>query len=138
MTAKEKSPKEKTSFRSTGKRKTSIARVTMTPGTGKLVINKREFENYFPRAALQMIVKQPFQVTGTMEKFDIIALINGGGNAGQADALKYGIAKTLLSMNPDYRKPLKKAGFLTRDARIVERKKYNRHKARKSHQFSKR
>lgn len=130
--------KENTTFTATGKRKTSIARVIMSPGSGSITINKRPFEEYFGRAALQMIVHQPFEVTGTAEKFDIRATLNGGGIASQADALKYGIAKALLSMNIDYRKPLKKAGFLTRDAREVERKKYGRHKARRSHQFSKR
>lgn len=127
-----------TTFSATGRRKSSIARVNMAPGSGKIIINKRPFEDYFGRAALQMIVHQPFEVTGTKDKFDIKANICGGGIAGQADALKYGIAKALLNMNPDYRKPLKKAGFLTRDAREVERKKYGRHKARRSHQFSKR
>ena len=129
---------ERTAFTATGKRKTSIAKVLMVPGTGQISVNKRKFEDYFGRAALQMLVDQPFKVTGTVGKFDIRASINGGGLAGQADALKYGIAKVLLSMNQDYRKPLKKAGFLTRDSRIVERKKYGRHKARRSHQFSKR
>jgi small subunit ribosomal protein S9 len=130
--------KDQSTFSATGKRKTSIARVIMTPGDGEITVNKRPFEQYFGRAALQMIVHQPFDVTGTVEKFNIRANINGGGIASQADALKYGIAKALLSMNADYRKPLKKAGFLTRDAREVERKKYGRHKARRSHQFSKR
>lgn len=129
---------ERTSFNATGKRKNAIARVIMTPGTGQIMINKRSFGEYFGRAALQMIVRQPFDITGTGDKFDIRANLSGGGIAGQADALKYGIAKVLLKMNPDYRKPLKKAGFLTRDARIVERKKYGRHKARRSHQYSKR
>lgn len=129
---------ERTSFKTTGKRKSSIARIVMTPGTGKIVINKKEFSNYFGRAALQMLVNQPFDVTGTVGKFDITANIFGGGLAGQANALKYGIAKALLTMNTDYRKPLKKAGFLARDARIVERKKYGKHKARRAHQFSKR
>jgi small subunit ribosomal protein S9 len=130
--------KEKTVFSSTGKRKAAIARVLMKPGEGGMTINETPFEKYFGRAALQMIVKQPFKVTGTADKFDILANITGGGLAGQADALKYGIAKALLTMNPDYRKPLKKAGFLTRDPRIVERKKYGKHKARRAHQFSKR
>lgn len=131
-------PKEKTVFRATGKRKAAIARVLMKPGEGGFTINENTFEKYFGRAALQMIVKQPFKVTGTVDKFDILANITGGGLAGQADALKYGIAKALITMNPDYRKPLKKAGFLTRDSRIVERKKYGKHKARRAHQFSKR
>lgn len=129
---------EKAQFAAIGKRKTSIAKVVMVPGSGKIVANKRDFENYFGRVALQMIIRQPFSVTGTENKFDIRAILCGGGIASQADALKYGIAKALFAMNPDYRKPLKKAGFLTRDARIVERKKYGKHKARRSHQFSKR
>ena len=129
---------ERTMFTATGRHKTSNARVIMTPGTGKIVVNKLPFEEYFGRRALQMIVHQPFNVTGTADKFDVRANIRGGGVASQADALKYSIAKALLNMNADYRKPLKKAGFLTRDARIVERKKYGRHKARRSHQFSKR
>lgn len=129
---------DKTAFTSTGKRKAAIARVILTPGDGQILANKRNSAEYFGRDALQMIVKQPFQVTGTQDKFNIRAIIRGGGIASQADALKYGIAKALLCMNPDFRKPLKKAGFLTRDARIVERKKYGKHKARKSHQFSKR
>lgn len=134
MTAKERLA----NFSSTGKRKAAIARVIMTPGSGQIAINDKSFEKYFGRPALQMIVKEPFKVTGTADKFDIRANIYGGGIAGQADSLKYGIAKALLKMNPDFRKPLKKAGFLTRDSRIVERKKYGKHKARRSHQYSKR
>lgn len=127
-----------TTFNTTGKRKTAIARVIMTPGSGQILINKRPMKDYFGRTALQIITCMPFQVTGTVNKFDISANIKGGGLSGQADALKHGIARALLSMNPDYRKPLKKAGFLARDARIVERKKYGKHKARRSHQYSKR
>lgn len=130
-------PKQ-TIFAATGKRKTSIARVRMAPGTGQIVVNKKAYETYFGRQALQMIVQQPFKVTGTAGRFDIAANICGGGVAGQADALKHGIAKALLSMNPDYRKPLKKAGLLTRDPRIKERKKYGHKKARKRFQYSKR
>jgi small subunit ribosomal protein S9 len=130
-------PKQ-TSFEATGRRKTSVARVRMLPGTGNIVINQKAFETYFGRSALQMIVQQPFKVTGTVGKFDIMANICGGGIAGQADALKHGIARVLLEMNPDYRKPLKKAGFLTRDPRIKERKKYGHKKARKRFQYSKR
>ncbi len=127
-----------TCFAATGKRKTSIARVRMIPGNGLIVVNKKAYETYFGRQALQMVVQQPFKVTGTVGRFDITANILGGGLSGQADALKHGIARALLSMNPDYRKPLKKAGFLTRDARIKERKKYGRKKARKRFQYSKR
>ena len=122
----------------TGKRKTSIARVRMFPGSGNITVNKLAYEKYFGRAALKMIIMQPFNITGTGGRFDIFANIAGGGPSGQADALKFGIAKALLSINPDYRKPLKKAGFLTRDSRIKERKKYGRKKARKRFQYSKR
>jgi len=127
-----------TCFAATGRRKTSIARVRMTPGAGGIVVNKQAFEKYFGRQALQMVVQQPFKITGTVGKFDIIANICGGGVAGQAGALRHGISRALLSMNPDYRKPLKKAGFLTRDPRIKERKKYGHKKARKRFQYSKR
>lgn len=130
-------PKQ-TCFISTGKRKTAIARVRMIPGTGNIVVNKKVYETYFGRQALQMIVQQPFKVTGTVGRFDIMANIGGGGLAGQADALKHGIARALLLMNPDYRKPLRKAGYLTRDPRIKERKKYGHKKARKRFQYSKR
>lgn len=130
-------PKQ-TCFISTGKRKTAIARVRMIPGTGNIVVNQKTYEQYFGRQALQMIVQQPFKVTGTVGRFDIMANIGGGGMAGQADALKHGIARALLLMNPDYRKPLRKAGYLTRDPRIKERKKYGHKKARKRFQYSKR
>jgi small subunit ribosomal protein S9 len=110
----------------------------MIPGTGNIIVNKKTYEQYFGRLALQMIVQQPFKITGTTGRFDIDANICGGGVSGQADALKHGIARALLSMNPDYRKPLKKAGFLTRDARVKERKKYGHKKARKRFQYSKR
>lgn len=130
-------PKQ-TVFAATGKRKTAIARVRMVPGSGQIVVNKLTFEKYFGHPATQMIVKQPFKTTGTLNRFDISANICGGGISGQADALKYGIAKALLGMNPDYRKPLKKAGLLTRDDRIKERKKYGHKKARKRFQYSKR
>ena len=130
-------PKQ-TVFAATGKRKCSIARVRMIPGAGSMVINKKVFETYFGRPALQMIVQQPFKVTGTVGRFDITANIIGGGLSGLADALKHGIARALLLMNPDYRKPLKKAGYLTRDSRVKERKKYGHKKARKRFQYSKR
>lgn len=127
-----------TCFIATGRRKTSIARVRMMPGTGNIVINKLAYEQYFGRQALQLIVQQPFKVTGTVGRFDITANIGGGGLSGQAGALKHGIARALLTMNPDYRKPLRKAGLLTRDPRIKERKKYGHKKARKRFQYSKR
>ena len=126
------------SFIATGKRKTSVARVRMLPGSGQIVVNQKAYETYFGRSALQMLIQQPFKITGTVGRFDITANIDGGGVSGQADALKHGIARALLSMNPDYRKPLKKAGLLTRDPRIKERKKYGHKKARKRFQYSKR
>ncbi len=121
-----------------GKRKTAIARIFLSPGEGKIIVNTREFPDYFGREALRYIALQAFQVTGTMEKFNVVAKIYGGGPAGQADALKGAIAKALLQVSAEYRKPLKAAGLLTRDARIVERKKYGRRGARKRPQFSKR
>jgi small subunit ribosomal protein S9 len=121
-----------------GKRKTAIARVLVLPGSGKIVVNEKEFPVYFGREALRFIVQQPFDVTGTAGQFDVTAQIVGGGPAGQADALKYAIAKGLLKSNAEFRKPLKVAGLLTRDARIVERKKYGRRGARRRSQYSKR
>jgi len=126
-------------FFGTGKRKSSVARVTITPGDGQFHINKRpSLESYFGRPTSRMIVLQPFEVTGNVGKFDVAATLVGGGSSGQAGALRHGISRALLSMNPDYRKPLRKAGFLTRDARIKERKKYGLRKARKATQYSKR
>lgn len=130
-----KAPKR---FFSVGKRKTSIARIALLPGEGKLVVNDREFPQYFGREALRYIVLQPFEVTGTTGKYDIVANISGGGPASQADALKHAIAKVLLQVNVEFRRPLRTAGLLTRDARIVERKKYGRRGARKRPQYSKR
>ena len=121
-----------------GKRKSSISRIMIAAGEGKILINEREFTNYFGRETLRYIVLQPFEATGTTGKYDIDASLYGGGPAGQADALKHSIAKALLSLNPDYRKPLRNAGLLTRDARIVERKKYGRRGARRRPQYSKR
>jgi len=130
-------PKQ-TCFIATGRRKTSVARVRMSPGTGDIVVNKQAYDKYFGRQALQLVVQQPFKVTGTVGRFDIKAVLDGGGLSGQAGALKHGIARALLSMNPDYRKPLRKAGLLTRDPRVKERKKYGHKKARKRFQYSKR
>jgi small subunit ribosomal protein S9 len=121
-----------------GKRKTAIARVSVVPGSGKILVNEKDFPEYFGREALRFIVQQPFDVTGTVGKYDVTAMIVGGGPAGQADALKYAIAKGLLKVNAELRKPLKVAGLLTRDARIVERKKYGRRGARRRSQYSKR
>lgn len=126
-------------FYGTGKRKNSIARVYLNPGEGKFNLNKREtLEAYFGRATARMIIKQPFEVTGNVGKFDVTAHLIGGGISGQAEALRHGISRALLAMNPDYRKPLRKAGFLTRDSRVKERKKYGLRKARKATQYSKR
>lgn len=122
----------------TGKRKTSIARVYVTPGSGRISVNGREFEEYFPILALRAIVVQPLVLTGRRQSVDVEVNIRGGGPASQADSVKYGIAKALQVENPDLRPALKRAGFLTRDARVKERKKYGRPGARKRFQFSKR
>lgn len=125
-------------FSAVGKRKTSIARIWLSTGEGAITVNGREMPNYFGRETLRMIIHQPFDVTGTAGKFAVTANVEGGGPSGQADALKYAISKALLAVNTDYRKPLRKAGLLTRDSRIVERKKYGHHGARKRPQYSKR
>ncbi len=122
----------------TGKRKEAIARVWIRPGTGKIIVNDKELENYFGRAVLRMVVRQPFGLTETVDRFDVTVNCQGGGNSGQAGAIKHGISKALALYDIAYRPVLKKAGFLTRDSRSVERKKYGRHKARKSTQYSKR
>ena len=123
---------------STGKRKEAVARVWIMPGTGKITVNKKELSDYFGRDVLSMVVRQPFKVTTTEEKFDVVVSTLGGGNSGQAGAIKHGISKALVVYDPEHRAVLKKAGFLTRDSRKVERKKYGKHKARKSMQYSKR
>lgn len=122
----------------TGKRKTSIARVWLGSGDGKIVINGRTIEDYFGRETCRMLVKQPLQSTNMAGKYNINASVYGGGHSSQADAIKYGIAKALSEMSPDFRDTLKKEGFLSRDARIKERKKYGQKGARKRFQFSKR
>lgn len=121
-----------------GKRKTSIARIQLRPGNGQLAVNGRVFQNYFGREALRYVAMQPFQVTSTEGQYDVRASIYGGGPAGQADAFKYAVAKALLQSNPNFKKPLRIAGLLTRDSRIVERKKYGRRGARRRPQYSKR
>ena len=121
----------------TGRRKNAVARVRLVPGTGKVTVNGREGAEYFGREALLNYAKMPFKVTDTQNHFDVIARINGGGVSGQAGALRHGIARALLTAG-DYRSELKRAGYLTRDAREVERKKYGLKKARKRPQFSKR
>ena len=121
-----------------GRRKSSVARVYLTEGSGKITINKRELENYFPSAILQYVVKQPLQELGVEEKYDIKANLDGGGFTGQSQALRLAIARALVKVNAEDKKTLKTKGFLTRDAREVERKKPGQPKARRRFQFSKR
>ncbi len=123
---------------STGKRKSAVARVWMTPGTGKIIVNRRTEENYFPRTISRMIMRQPLELVEADGQYDFLVNVRGGGSSAQADAVKFGIAKVLCVAVPDRRGTLKKAGFLTRDSREVERKKYGKPGARKSFQFSKR
>lgn len=125
-------------FTGLGRRKTSIARLYLTPGDGKIQVNRRDFEHYFARETLRMLIMQPVEATGNVGKFDIMVNVKGGGKAGQAGAVRHGVARALLALNQDYRKPLNKGGFLTRDSREVERKKYGHRKARKKSQYSKR
>jgi len=125
-------------FYATGKRKTSIARVWMKPGTGEITVNKRPLDIFFGRETSKMVVRQPLELTDNMGKFDISVNVAGGGISGQAGAIKHGITKALLEINPELRAVLKQAGFITRDSRIKERKKYGRAGARRSFQFSKR
>ena len=122
----------------TGKRKNAVARTRIYKGTGKITINDRAFEEYFPRKTLQMIVQQPLKITRAMDKFDIAINVSGGGVAGQAQAVRHGIARALINLDPELRSVLKKAGFLTRDAREKERKKYGLKSARARFQYSKR
>ena len=122
----------------TGRRKTSVARVRIRDGAGGVQVNERTIEDYFPRETSRMVVHQPFDVTHTRGTFDVIVNVCGGGVSAQAEAVRLGIARALLEVNPELRPALKKAGLLTRDAREVERKKYGRHKARKRPQYSKR
>ena len=127
-----------TQFYGTGRRKTSAARVFLTPGSGAISINDRSIDVYFGRKVARMIVRQAFEVVDLVDKFDLKITVNGGGNFGQAGAIRHGIARALLQYDENLRSPLRKAGFLTRDARQVERKKVGLHKARKRPQFSKR
>jgi small subunit ribosomal protein S9 len=122
----------------TGKRKDAVARVWIKPGSGKVTVNGKEQNTYFARPVLQMILAQPFSVAGVEGEFDVVATVKGGGLSGQAGAVKHGISKALQLYNPALRAALKAAGFLTRDSRVVERKKYGKRKARRSFQFSKR
>jgi small subunit ribosomal protein S9 len=125
-------------FTATGRRKTSIARVFLKHGKGRITINNRSLQEYFGRETARMIVMQPFDLTQTTGNFDIDVNVTGGGNSGQAGAIRHGITRALMLLNSQFRSPLKKAGFVTRDPRSVERKKYGRHKARKRPQYSKR
>ncbi|MEO1732256.1 MAG: 30S ribosomal protein S9 [Pseudomonadota bacterium] len=122
----------------TGKRKDAVARVWIKPGSGKVTVNGKEMATYFARPVLQLILRQPFQVAGVEGEFDVMATVKGGGLTGQAGAVKHGISKALQLYDPNLRSALKAAGFLTRDSRVVERKKYGKRKARRSFQFSKR
>ena len=125
-------------FYGTGRRKSSVARVRLYPGTGKITINNRDIDDYFGLETLKLIINQPFGVTNTMGKFDIVANVAGGGISGQAGAIRHGVSRALLLADDTYRPLLKKAGFLTRDPRMKERKKYGLKAARRASQFSKR
>jgi small subunit ribosomal protein S9 len=122
----------------TGRRKTSTARVYLRPGAGEVKVNRKAFDQYFPNETLRMIIRQPLNLTETVNKFDILINVRGGGPAGQAGAIRHGITRALLESNPDLRPALKQAGLITRDPRIKERKKYGQKGARKRFQFSKR
>jgi len=128
----------KDSFFGTGRRKTAVARVWIKPGDGKITINRRELGNYFPRETTRVISLQALELVGMTYKVDVMVRVHGGGTTGQAEAMRHGITRALMKMNPELRTPLKRAGFVTRDAREVERKKYGRPGARKRFQFSKR
>lgn len=125
-------------FLGTGRRKTSVARVRLLPGTGTIVINRKPLDEYFGLETLKLIVRQPLVLTNTLGNYDVIATVHGGGTSGQAGAIRHGISRALLRLDVDLRPSLKKAGLLTRDPRMVERKKYGLKKARRAPQFSKR
>lgn len=127
-----------TKFYGTGRRKSSVARVYLTPGTGKITINKKDMNDYFGLETLKLIVNQPFVVTNSVGKYDVLVNVRGGGFTGQAGAIRHGISRALLEADADYRPALKKAGYLTRDSRMKERKKYGLKAARRAPQFSKR
>jgi small subunit ribosomal protein S9 len=129
---------QRTMFYGTGRRKTSVARVWLKPGGGAIVINRRRFEEYFPRETLRMIICQPLQLTETLGRLDATVNVGGGGPSGQAGAVRHGIARALLEFDGALRQPLKRAGFLTRDPRMKERKKYGQPGARSKFQYSKR
>lgn len=129
---------QKVQYAGTGRRKTSVARVRLVPGEGNITINKRNINEYFGLETLKVIAKQPLALTGTENKYDIFVNVHGGGSTGQAGAIRHGIARALINADEEFRAALKKAGFLTRDPRMVERKKYGLKKARRAPQFSKR
>lgn len=129
---------EKVTYYATGKRKESVSKVRLTPGEGKVTVNGQDFKEYFPTDALVTAILEPLKITDMLKSYDVIADIKGGGKSGQADALRHGISKALLEINGEFRQVLKKEGFLTRDPREKERKKYGLKKARKRPQFSKR
>ena len=130
--------KENIVFYGTGRRKSSIARVRLVEGTGKITINRKDIEEFFDLETLKVIVRQPFTVTNTLGKYDVVCTVKGGGTTGQAGAIRHGIARALNEANQEYRPALKQNGFLTRDPSMKERKKYGLKKARKAPQFSKR
>ena len=129
---------EKEHYHAVGKRKSAVARIWMRPGSGIITINKKPMDEYLTREADKILIKQPLELTDTIGKYDIHANVRGGGLSGQAGAIKHGIARTLVHINPDLRLPLKKAGMITRDSRVKERKKYGQPGARKRFQYSKR
>jgi small subunit ribosomal protein S9 len=122
----------------TGRRKTSVARVWVRPGSGRVMVNRRSFEDYFPRETLRMIIAQPLELTNTAGQVDVLITVKGGGPSGQAGAVRHGIARALVRFDETFRQPLKKAGFITRDPRMRERKKYGQPGARQKFQYSKR
>lgn len=128
----------KPGFAATGKRKSAVARVSLTGGNGQIVINRRSLDDYFGRPTSRMIIQQPFELTGTAGQYDVAVNVRGGGVSAQAAAIRHGITRALIEANAEFRPALKKAGYVTRDPREVERKKYGRHKARKRPQYSKR
>ena len=125
-------------YQAVGRRKESVARVYLRPGKGTVKVNDRTFEDFFPNDVLKMVIRQPLQLTETVDKFDVVAVVDGGGPAGQAGAIRHGIARALCAFNGELRGSLKKAGLLTRDSRMKERKKYGQRGARARFQFSKR
>jgi len=125
-------------YNATGRRKSSIAQVSVTPGTGNIIVNKKALNQYFPHETMKMIIQQPLNVVAVNGKYDVTVRVKGGGYSGQAAAIRHGISRALLSVNSDFRGKLKKEGLLTRDPRVVERKKFGQKGARKRFQFSKR